>query len=123
MNVEILEEARLDIADGVAFYDSQSENAGNYFYKRIFDDIIDLEDTAGVHALFNGYHRKLASYHPYIIYYRVLCVIMVYATNWTVGLAYGIFSGALLAFGVPLILLIAGRKQRALRKGESLAEH
>ena len=52
-----------------------------------------------------------------------MCVFMVYATNWTVGLAYGIFSGALLAFGVPLILLIAGRKQRALRKGESLAEH
>ena len=72
MNVEILEEARLDIADGVAFYDLQGENAGDYFYKRIFDDISDLEDTAGVHAVYRGYHRKLASRHPYIIYYRVV---------------------------------------------------
>ena len=72
MNVEILEEARLDIAEAVAFYDRQGENAGDYFYERIFDDINDLGDTAGVHAVFFGYHRKLASRHPYIIYYRVV---------------------------------------------------
>ena len=39
MNVEVLDEARLDIADGVAFYDRQSDGAGDYFIERIFDDI------------------------------------------------------------------------------------
>lgn len=29
MNVEVLDEARLDIADGVAFYDHQSDGAGD----------------------------------------------------------------------------------------------
>ena len=43
MNVDILNEARLDIADGVAFYDRQSDRAGNYFFERIFDDIESLE--------------------------------------------------------------------------------
>ena len=46
-----------------------------------------------------------------------MCVFMICATNFTVGVAYGVFSGALIAFGVPLILLFAGRKNRALRKG------
>ena len=32
MNVEVLDEARLDIADGVAFYDGQNDGAGDYFF-------------------------------------------------------------------------------------------
>lgn len=35
MNVEIRNEAQLDIAEGVAFYDRQSYGAGDYFYQRI----------------------------------------------------------------------------------------
>jgi plasmid stabilization system protein ParE len=71
MNVEILHEARLDIADGIAFYDRQGEEAGDYFFERIFADIKNLEDTAGVHEIHLGYHRKLASRHPYLIYYQI----------------------------------------------------
>jgi plasmid stabilization system protein ParE len=65
-------EARLDIADGVAFYDRQSDGAGNYFFDRIFDDIESLEDTASIHEIHFGYHRKLASRHPFLIYYRMV---------------------------------------------------
>ena len=72
MNVEILDEARLDIADGVAFYDRRSAEAGDYFFERIFYDISSLEDTAGVHETHLGYHRKVASRHPYLIYYRIV---------------------------------------------------
>jgi len=39
MNVEVLDEARLDIADGVAFYDRQNKGAGDYFFEQIFADI------------------------------------------------------------------------------------
>ncbi|WP_182866982.1 type II toxin-antitoxin system RelE/ParE family toxin [Rhodopirellula sp. JC639] len=72
MNVEVLDEARLDIAEGVAFYDHQSDGAGDYFFERIFDDIDALKDTAGVHETHFGFHRKIASRHPYLIYYRII---------------------------------------------------
>jgi len=72
MNVEVLDEARLDNADGVAFYDRQSDGAGDYFNERIFDDIEALGDTAGIHEIHLGYHRKIASRHPYLVCYRVV---------------------------------------------------
>jgi plasmid stabilization system protein ParE len=71
MNVEVLDEARLDIADGVAFYDHQSDGAGDYFYQRIFDDIESLGETAGIHETHFGYFRKIATRHPFLIYYRI----------------------------------------------------
>jgi len=65
MNVEILDEAGFDIADGVAFYDRQSDGTGDYFYQRIFEDIESLTETAGVHETHFGYHRKIATRHPF----------------------------------------------------------
>ena len=44
MNVEVRNEAHLDIAEGVAFYDRQGYDAGDYFYQRIFEDIDSLSD-------------------------------------------------------------------------------
>lgn len=72
MNVEVLDEARRDIADGVAFYDRQSDRAGDYFFERIFDDIDSLVETAGIHEMCFGYHRKIVSRHPFLIYYRMV---------------------------------------------------
>lgn len=71
MNVEILDEARSDIADGVAFYDRQSDSAGDYFFQRILDDIESLSETGGIHETHFGYYRKVATRHPFLIYYRV----------------------------------------------------
>jgi len=71
MNVEVRNEARLDIAEGVAFYDRQGYGAGDYFYLRIFEDIESLSGTAGIHERHFGYHRKIASRHPFLIYYRL----------------------------------------------------
>ncbi|MEX1026858.1 MAG: type II toxin-antitoxin system RelE/ParE family toxin [Candidatus Paceibacterota bacterium] len=71
MSVEIRHEAHLDIAEGVAFYDRQSFGAGDYFYQRIFDDIESLRETAGIHETHFGYHRKIATRHPFLIYYRL----------------------------------------------------
>lgn len=69
MNVEVRNEAHLDIAEGVAFYDRQGFGAGDYFYQRIFEDIESLRETAGVHETHFGYYRKIASRHPFLIYY------------------------------------------------------
>jgi plasmid stabilization system protein ParE len=72
MNVEIRSEAHWDIADGVAFYDRQGLGAGDYFYQRIFEDIDSLSETAGVHEKHFGYYRKIASRHPFLIYYQFI---------------------------------------------------
>jgi len=72
MIVEIRHEAHLDIAEGVAFYDRQSHGAGDYFFKQIFADIESLIETAGIHEMRFGYHRKIASRHPFLIYYRLI---------------------------------------------------
>jgi plasmid stabilization system protein ParE len=62
----------LDIAEGAAFYDRQGHGAGDYFYHRIFEDIDSLSDTAGIHEKHFGCHRKIASRHPFLIYYRMI---------------------------------------------------
>ncbi len=72
MNVDVRNEAQLDIADGVAFYDRQGVGAGDYFYQRIFDDIESLSETAGIHEIHFGFHRKIANRHPFLIYYRIV---------------------------------------------------
>ena len=72
MNIEVRNEAHLDIANGVAFYDRQGHGAGDYFYQRIFEDIDSLSETAGNHERHFGYHRKIASRHPFLIYYRMI---------------------------------------------------
>jgi plasmid stabilization system protein ParE len=72
MNVEVRNEAHLDIAEGVAFYDRHGSGAGDYFYKRIFEDIESLSESAGIHENHFGYHRKIASRHPFLIYYRMI---------------------------------------------------
>lgn len=72
MNVEVRNEAHWDIADGVAFYDKQNYRAVDYFYQRIFEDIDSLSESAGIHETHFGYHRKIASHHPFLIYYRIV---------------------------------------------------
>lgn len=72
MNVEVRNETHWDIAEGVAFYDKQNYGAGDYFYQRIFEDIDSLSESAGIHETHFGYHRKIASHHPFLIYYRMV---------------------------------------------------
>ncbi len=42
MNIEILNEAEIDIANGIEFYESQKDGLGRYFYNSIFSDINSL---------------------------------------------------------------------------------
>lgn len=72
MNVEVRNEAHLDIAEGVAFYDRQGHGNGDYVYHRILEGIDSLSDTAGIHGKHFGYHRKIASRHPFLIYHRIV---------------------------------------------------
>ena len=80
MNVEVRNEAHLDIAEGVVFYDRQGYGAGDYFYQRIFEDIDSLSETGGIHERHFGYHRKIASHHTHSTGFppareRLTCVV------------------------------------------------
>ena len=71
MKVEILDEAQQDLVDGFRFYESQSEDLGDYFLDSLFSDIDSLQLYAGIHAVHFGYHRLLSKRFPFAIYYRV----------------------------------------------------
>ena len=56
----------------MAFYHRQGHGAGDYFYQRIFEDVDSLGESAVIHEIHFGYHRKIASRHPFLIYYRMV---------------------------------------------------
>ena len=71
MKVQILDEARQDLVDGFRFYESQSENLGDYFLDSLFSDIDSLQLYAGIHTVYFGCHRLLSKRFPFAVYYRV----------------------------------------------------
>ncbi len=71
MRVQVLDEATRDLADGYRFYDRQSEGLGDYFLDSLWSDINSLRLYAGVHPVYNGYHRLLSKRFPFAVYYRI----------------------------------------------------
>ena len=71
MKVQVLDEARQDLVDGFRFYESQSEDLGDYFLDSLFSDIDSLQLYAGIHAVHFGCHRLLSKRFPFAVYYRV----------------------------------------------------
>ncbi|PWN07870.1 hypothetical protein [Rhodohalobacter mucosus] len=69
-HLHILSEAADDLEKARDFYESQEEGAGNYFVESAFSELNELMETAGMHPLFFGYHRKLFKKFPFAIYYR-----------------------------------------------------
>ncbi len=71
MRVELRVEARNDLAEGAAFYESQREGLGDHFIDCLFSDLKSLESQGGIHEVVFGLHRKLSNRFPFAIYYRV----------------------------------------------------
>jgi plasmid stabilization system protein ParE len=71
MIVLISDDAEIDIADGVAFYDQHGSDTGNHFCNSILEDVQSLAVGGGVHAKRFGYHCKASGRFPYAIYYTV----------------------------------------------------
>ena len=71
MKVQVLDEARQDLVDGFRFYESQSEDLGDYFLDSLFSDIDSLQLYAGIHVVHFGCHRLLSKRFPFAVYYRV----------------------------------------------------
>jgi len=70
-NIEVLDEAEDDIANGIHFYESQSQGLGAYFLDTILADIDSLYIYAGIHVQISGYYRLLSKRFPFSIYYKI----------------------------------------------------
>lgn len=71
MRIEVLDDAKDDLADGFHFYEEQLPGLGSYFLDSLFADIDSLLLYAGIHRIVYGSHRCVASRFPFAIYYRV----------------------------------------------------
>jgi hypothetical protein len=54
MNVDVLPEAREDLAAGYRFYEKQSPGLGSYFYDSLFSDIELIREAPGIHRIIHG---------------------------------------------------------------------
>ena len=71
MRLKISSDARDDLVDGFWFYENQRAGLGQYFRSSVIADIDSLYVYAGVHAIENGFHRKLCRTFPYTIYCKL----------------------------------------------------
>ena len=69
MNLQILDEAIDDLAEGFLFYEDQEPGIGEYFLQSLQSDIESLRVYAGIHQVVFGYHRCLSKRFPFVIYY------------------------------------------------------
>ncbi|HAN99413.1 MAG TPA: hypothetical protein DCQ98_19220 [Planctomycetaceae bacterium] len=64
-------EAQSDLVDGIAFYDANGSDVGDYFRHAILADLQSLSIFGGVHAKRFGFHCMPAKRFPFAIYYEV----------------------------------------------------
>ena len=80
MKVEIMDQARDDLAAGFHFYEKQAPGLGSYFLDSLFSDIDSLVLYGGIHRIVFGFNRALAKRFPFAVYYRAAGdVVRVYA--------------------------------------------
>jgi hypothetical protein len=71
MNVRVLEDALVDLADGYRFYEKQNPGLGVYFLDSLWSDIDSLAFFGGIHPLIFECHRLLSKRFPFAVFYRV----------------------------------------------------
>jgi hypothetical protein len=68
--IQLAAEAVQDLADGMAFYETQQEGLGDYFLNCLAADIESLGMTAAIHRkVYRDYFRLLSRVFPYAVYY------------------------------------------------------
>ena len=72
MQVEIVDLAEQDLAEGFAFYENQQAGLGDYFLDAMYAEIDSLAVYAGIHRIVFGSHRLLGRIFPYAVYYDVV---------------------------------------------------
>ena len=69
--LSLTELAKADMKIGQSFYQSQSENLGDYFIDSILMDLESLKFYAGIHTEKFGYYKMLSKRFPFFIYYTL----------------------------------------------------
>ena len=68
--VIVLEEAAEDIEAARDFYDEIEQGIGDYFLRRMIEDLERLTALSGIQGLHFGFHRMLSEKFPFGSYYR-----------------------------------------------------
>jgi plasmid stabilization system protein ParE len=72
MTVLVLKTARADLVAGYWFYEQQEAGLGDYFLRRIYEDLELLARVAGIHRkTTSGLYKMVARRFPYAIFYRI----------------------------------------------------
>ncbi|MEQ9278026.1 MAG: hypothetical protein RLN83_00910 [Balneola sp.] len=72
MNIQLLDEAKIDLLNGYDFYESLEPGVGSYFLDSLYSDIESLVIHAGIHPKNEqDYHYMLAKTFPFAIYYKI----------------------------------------------------
>lgn len=69
MKTVVLDSAKQRLIEAFSFYEPQSSGLGTYFLDSLFADIDSLAIYAGIHGLFNGFHRCHSRRFRFAIYY------------------------------------------------------
>ena len=70
MNVKVLPSSKIDIRQGIYFYEKQEPGLGAYFLDSISADIDSIQLFAGIHPFRRLHYRFLSNRFPFWIYYR-----------------------------------------------------
>ena len=71
MKVTVLQSAEDHLAEGVGFYEQQSDGLGVDFLHALLADIAALARYGGIHSRCFGFHRSVADRFPFAVYYRL----------------------------------------------------
>lgn len=72
MNVQILDPAKDDLAEGFWFYESQNHGLGHYFLDTIYSEIDKLATNAGIHPMYDPpYYLMISDRFPFTMYYFI----------------------------------------------------
>ncbi len=72
MNVFVSFDAEEDILGGIAFYNANGNNVGDYFYLSIMADVQALAVFGGIHSKRFGYYCVPAKRFPFAVYYSIV---------------------------------------------------
>ena len=72
MNVDVLDPAKEDLANGYQFYEEQESGLGMIFLKSLLADIAKLAKIGGIHLVYHEpYHQMFSRKYPQAVYYFV----------------------------------------------------
>lgn len=72
MKIVVSCDAERDLSDGIAFYDQNGTEIGDYFRRSLLADLQALTVLGGIHSKRFGYHCMPAKRFPFAIYYTMI---------------------------------------------------